>query len=111
MSPKTNKQKDLIKHLKIITFFPLGAGTFTAILIFLSQYWKWLQSGEWPGAPLAHFMPRELLTWAAEKQEGLLTLKKTVLGLLSLHASVWFFVTGCVCTIVLYEITKPWLKD
>ena len=23
----------------------------------------------------------------------------------------WFSVTGCVCTIVLYEITKPWLKD
>jgi len=99
------------KQLKFITFFPVGAGTFMAILIFLTQYWKWFQTGEWPGAPLADFVPRELISWAADKQGGLLALKKMVLGLLSLHASVWFFVTGCVCTIVLYEITKPWLKD
>jgi len=40
-----------------------------------------------------------------------LGLKEFVQGMLSIHASVWFFVSGCVFTAALYEIAKPWVKD
>mgnify|MGYP001028026115 FL=1 len=101
----------VITLLKIVTFFPIGAGTFMALSIFLFQYWKWFQTGEWPGMPLVQFVPQPLLQWAAAREGGLLGLRETVFAALSIHASVWFFVTGCVFTFLLYELTKPLLKD
>ncbi len=82
-----------------------------ALITLLIQYWKWFQTGEWQGAPLVGFVPHGLVKWAAAKQGGFLGLKQLVLGLLSVHASIWFFVSGCLCTFVLYAIAKPWLKD
>lgn len=107
------KTKDtrLARQLKIVTFFPAGAGTFMALSILLIQYWKWFQGGEWQGMSLAEFVPQPLFQWAVAKEGGLLGLKKVVLAALSIHASVWFFVTGCVFTFILFELTKPLLKD
>jgi hypothetical protein len=87
------KTKDtrLARQLKIVTFFPAGAGIFMALSILLIQYWKWFQGGEWQGMSLAEFVPQPLFQWAV--------------------ASVWFFVTGCVFTFILFELTKPLLKD
>lgn len=108
-----NEMRDqgLAKKLKFVNLFPAGAGTFMAVGIFLTQYWKWFQTGEWHGAPMAEFVPQPLIQWAAARDGGLLGLKEFVLAALSIHASVWFFVTGCVCTFLLMEITKPLLKD
>jgi hypothetical protein len=111
MARKETKQGGMAKQLKFITFFPAAAGTFMAILIFLVQYWKWFQGGEWQGAPFAQFVPVGLVQWAATKEGGLVGLKEFVQGMLSIHASVWFFVSGCALTALLYEIAKPWLKD
>jgi len=111
MEKKEINQGGMAKQLKVISIFPAGAGTFMAILIFLIQIWKWFHTGEWPGAPFADFVPSALVQWAATKQGGLLGLKEFVQGMLSIHASVWFFVSGCVFTAALYEIAKPWLKD
>jgi hypothetical protein len=105
------QEKKLASQLKFVTFFPAGAGTFMALSIFLIQYWKWFQTGEWPGMPLAQFVPQSLVQWAAAREGGLLQLKETFLAALSIHASVWFFVTGCVFTFLLFELTKPLLKD
>lgn len=105
------RDQSLARRLKFVNLFPAGAGIFMAAGIFLTQYWKWFQTGEWPGAPMAAFVPQPLVQWAATKDGGLLGLKKFVLASLSIHASVWFFVTGCVCTFLLMEITKPLLKD
>ena len=111
MAKRETNQGDMAKQLKFVTFFPAGAGTFMALLTLFIQYWKWFQTGEWPGAPFADFVPRGLVQWAAAKEGGLSGLREFVLGMLSLHASVWFFVSGCVITFILYEITKPWLRD
>jgi hypothetical protein len=111
MTKKETNQGDMSRQLKIITFFPAGAGTFMAALIFLIQYWKWFQTGEWQGAPFAQFVPAGLVQWAATREGGLLGLKEFVQGMLSIHASVWFFVSGCVLTVLLSEIAKPWLKN
>jgi hypothetical protein len=105
------KDTRLARQLKFVTFFPAGAGTFMALSIFLIQYWTWFQTGEWPGMPLAQFVPQSLVQWAAAREGGLLGLKETVLAALSIHASVWFFVTGCVFTFILFELTKPLLRD
>jgi hypothetical protein len=105
------KQERLARQLKFVTFFPAGAGTFMALSIFLIQYWTWFQTGEWPGMPLAQFVPQSLVQWAVTKQGGLLGLKNMVFAALSIHASVWFFVTGCVLTFILFELTKPLLRD
>ena len=105
------KEKKLASQLKFVTFFPAGAGTFMALSILLIQYWKWFQGGEWRGMPLAEFVPQTLFQWAVTKEGGLLGLKEIVLAALSIHASVWFFVTGCVFTFILFELTKPLLKD
>ena len=101
----------MAKQLKFVTIFPAEADTFMAILIFLIQYWKWFQTGEWPEAPFADFVPSALGQWAVTKEGGLLALKEFVQGMLSIHASVWFFVSGCVLSVLLSEIAKPWLKD
>ena len=111
MARKETNQGGMTRQIKFVTFFPAGAGIFMAILIFLIQYWKWFQTGDWPGAPFAQFVPSALVEWAATKEGGMLGLKEFVQGMLSVHASVWFFVSGCVFTYVLLEITKPWLKD
>lgn len=105
------KDTRLARQLKFVTFFPAGAGTFMALSIFLIQYWKWFQGDEWQGMPLAQFVPQTLLQWAVAKEGGLLGLKEMVFAALSIHASVWFFVTGCVITFILFELTKPLLKD
>ena len=111
MAKKETNQRGMAKQLKFVTFFPAGAGTCMAIVIFLTQYWKWFQTGEWQGAPFAEFVPSALVQWAATKEGGLLGLKEFVQGMLSIHASVWFFVSGCALTAGLYEIAKPWLKE
>ena len=111
MARKETNQEGVAKQFKFVTLFPAGAGTFMAILIFLIQYWKWFQTGEWQGAPFAQFVPVGLVQWAATKQGGLLGLKEFVQGMLSVHASVWFFVSGCVLSVILSELAKPWLKD
>jgi hypothetical protein len=108
---KETRKQDLAKKLKFIHLFPAGAGTFMAVAIFLSQYWKWFQTGEWHGAPMTEFVPQPLIQWAVAKEGGLLGLKEFVLASLSIHASIWFFVTGCVCTFLLMEITKPLLRE
>ena len=101
----------LAKKLKILSLLPAGAGTFMALGILLIQYWKWFQTGEWHGAPMAEFVPQPLLQWAAANEGGLLGLRGFVLASLSIHASLWFFVSGCFCTYILMEITKPLVKD
>ncbi len=111
MARKETNQGGLAKQLKFVTLFPAGAGTFMAILVFLIQYWKWFQTGEWQGAPFAQFVPAGLVQWAATKEGGLLGLKEFVQGMLSVHASVWFFVSGCVLSVLLSELAKPWLKE
>jgi hypothetical protein len=111
MAGKDTNQGGMVKQLKFVTLFPAGAGTCMAILIFLIQYWKWFQTGEWQGAPFAQFVPAGLVQWAATKEGGLLGLKEFVQGMLSVHASVWFFVSGCVLSVLLSEIAKPWLKE
>ena len=105
------REKSLDRKLKFVNLFPVGAGTFMALGILLTQYYRWFQTGEWRGAPMAGFVPQPVIQWAAAKEGGLLGLKEFVLASLSIHASVWFFVTGCVCTFLLMEITKPLLKD
>jgi hypothetical protein len=105
------KEKKFTRQLKFVTFFPAGAGTFMALSLLLIQYWKWFQTGEWPGMPLAEFVPQTLLEWAVANEGGLMRLKEMVLAVLSIHASVWFFVTGCVFTFILFEFAKPLLKD
>jgi len=105
------KDTRLARQLKFVTFFPAGAGTFMALSLLLIQYWKWFQTGEWQGAPLAEFVPRGLVQWAVAKEGGLLGFKEIVLAALSIHASVWFFVSGCVITFIFFELTKPLLKD
>ncbi len=111
MARKETNQEGVAKQFKFVTLFPAGAGTFMAILIFLIQYWKWFQTGEWQGAPFAQFVPVGLVQWAATREGGLLGLKEFVQGMLSVHASVWFFVSGCVLSVLLSELAKPWLKD
>ncbi|MEE9120124.1 MAG: hypothetical protein V3U56_02405 [Syntrophobacteria bacterium] len=108
---KETRDQDLAKKLKFVNLFPAGAGIFMALGILLTQYWKWLQTGEWHGAPMGEFVPQPLVQWAVAKEGGLLGLKEFVLASLSIHASVWFFVTGCVITFILFELTKPLLKD
>ena len=98
------RDQSLARKLKFVNLFPAGAGIFMAAGIFLTQYWKWFQTGEWPGAPMAEFVPQPLIQWATAKEGGLLGLKEFVLASLSIHASVWFFVTGCGCTFLLMEI-------
>jgi len=105
------KQERFARQFKFVTFFPAGAGTFMALSILLIQYWKWFQTGEWQGMPLAQFVPQSLIQWAVAREGGLLGLKETVLAALSIHVSVWFFVTGCVFTFILFELTKPLLKE
>jgi hypothetical protein len=111
MARKETNQEGVAKQFKFVTLFPAGAGTFMAILIFLIQYWKWFQTGEWQGAPFAQFVPVGLVQWAATREGGLLGLKEFVQGMLSVHASVWFFVSGCVLSVLLSELAKPWLKE
>ena len=55
MARKETNQGGMAKQLKFVTLFPAGAGTCMAILIFLIQYWKWFQTGEWQGAPFAQY--------------------------------------------------------
>ncbi len=97
--------------LAIVTFAPGIGGTLVAVAILLNQSWRWWQTGQWQQASLAGFVPRELVAWAVAKEGSLLGLKELVHVLLSLHASVWFFVVGWTCTFVLYEMAKPWLKE
>jgi hypothetical protein len=110
MARKDTNQGGIAKQLKFVTIFPAGAGTFMAILIFLIQCWKWFQTGEWPGAPFADFVPSALVQWAVTKEGRLLALKEFVQGMLSIHASVWFFVSGCALTAGLYEDSKAVAK-
>lgn len=111
MARKETNQGSMAKQLRYVTLFPAGAGTGVAVLILFSQYWKWFQTGKWQGAPFAHFVPAGLVQWAATNEGGLLGLKEFLQGMLSIHASVWFFVSGFVLTVILSEIAKPWLKD
>ena len=106
-----SSDENLIGLLKVVTLSPVIMGTLAAILVLVIQCWQWWQRGEWQKAPIADFLPLELVEWTVVKEGGVSGLRKLTLSLLSLHASVWFFVGGCVCTLVLYEITKPWLKD
>ena len=105
-----SRDEGLAKKLKIVNLLPAGAGTFMALGILLTQYWRWFQTGEWHGAPMAEFVPQPLLQWATAKEGGLLGLKEFVLASLSIHASLWFFVSGCVCTYILMEMTRPLVK-
>jgi len=111
MQGEKSRKDPFVKTLKFITFFPAIAGLLMAFVVLYGQFWRWLHAGEWPEAPLAQFVPQELVKWAVAKEGGLLGLKKLVLTLLSLHASLWFFTAGLLCTLLLYEITKPWLKE
>lgn len=107
---KETREKRVFGLLEFVTFFPSIAGFFSAAAILLIQCWRWLQTGEWQKAPMGEFLPKELTEWAIAKEGGLLWLKKIVLSLLSLHASLWFFAAGLVCTLFLYEMAKPMLK-
>ena len=111
MEREERRKDTFVKALEFVTFFPLIAGLLVASGVLLSQFWKWLHTGDWPAAPIAQFVPQQLVKWAAEKEGGMLGLKKLVLTLLSLHASLWFFAAGLVCTLLTYEIAKSWLRD
>jgi hypothetical protein len=104
------RKNRFVKTLEFITLLPGITGLLTAFGVFFGQFWRWLHYGEWKEAPIAQFVPKNLVDWAVAKEGGLLGLKNLVLTLLSLHASLWFFATGLFCSFLLYEIAKPWLK-
>ena len=110
MEREARRKEPLVKLIEFITFFPGIAGLLMASGVLLSQFWGWLHTGEWHEAPIAQFLPQELVKWAVAGEGGLTGLKKLVLTLLSLHASLWFFTAGLLCSLLLYEIAKPWLK-
>ena len=111
MAREAGNKETFVKILEFITFFPGIAGLLVASGVLLGQVWHWVNTGEWQAAPIAQFVPQGLLRWAVQKEGGLFGLKKLVQTLLSLHASLWFFAVGLICTLLLYEIAKPWLKD
>jgi hypothetical protein len=106
-----SRDKSLTKILEYITLGPAIVGTISALGVLMIQAWRWLHTGEWEQAPLADFLPRELVVWALAKEGGMLGVKRIVLTLLSLHASLWFFAGGILCTLLLYEMAKPVLKN
>ncbi len=110
MESGEKRKATFVKVLEFITFSPAMAGLLVASGVLLGQFWGWLQTGEWQEAPFAEFVPQGLVKWAVAKEGGLLGLKKLVVTLLSLHASLWFFTAGLFCSLLLYEIAKPWLK-
>ena len=110
MQSEEKRKATFVKVLEFITFFPAIAGLLVASGVLVGQFRGWLQTGEWKEAPIAQFVPPGLVKWAVAKEGGLLGLKKLVLTLLSLHASLWFFTAGLFCSLLLYEVAKPWLK-
>ena len=110
MQRETRRKDTFVKVLEFMTFFPAIAGLLVASGVLLGQFLKWKNTGEWQEAPIAQFVPQGWVKWAVAQEGGLLALKRLLLALLSLHASLWFFTAGIVCTLFLYEIAKPWLK-
>ena len=82
-----------------------------AALMFVAQFYKWWLTGKWENMPVAEFVPQGLVAWALVDTGGLLGLKKFLLSLLSLHVSVWFFIIGWLCSILVHELTKRWLGE
>ena len=108
---KESEKSNLIRILEFVTLAPSVVGILFAVGVFLFQCWRWRETGIWKNTPFAEFVPHGLVEWSVTEEGSLLGLKKLVFSLLSVHASAWFFVGGVVCTMLLYEITKPWLKD
>jgi hypothetical protein len=106
-----NEKGSLDSVFEIVTLAPGIGGTILAAGVLLSQCWKWWETGVWHNEPLAGFVPSVLVEWTVMKEGGLLGLRKLVLTLLSIHASVWFFMVGWACTFLLYQLAKPWLKE
>jgi hypothetical protein len=111
MNGKETRKSNLVRFFEFVTLAPAILGTFSALALLLIQCWRWWESGVWKPTPLAEFVPPVLVEWAATKDGGIVGLKNLVLSLLSLHASVWFFVGGCLSTLLLSEMAKPWLRD
>jgi len=108
---KESRKSNLVRFFEFATLTPAILGSLSAGALILIQGLRWWESGEWKPTPLADFVPPVLVEWAVTKDGGIVGLKKLVLLLLSLHASVWFFVGGCLCTLLLSEMAKPWLGD
>lgn len=108
---KTDEKNIQARLIDILTITPAIVGMVLAALMFVVQFFKWWLTGKWDNMPVAGFVPQGLVEWAVADTGGLLGLKKVFLSLLSFHISVWFFIVGWLCTIMIHELTKGWRRE